>query len=204
MARTPRQETITLTPNQRRPMPISGRWLMIISNTVATVDVAFDNDAFTPMLAGIPYPATDGQFEQVLFQDTLGAGCTIVALFSDDQAPDMRGGPLAAAIAASLANIEQEIIGGPTTLQLPNLLLPATPGPGLQIFAANAAGKETELFAPETNGGFVYLGITAARCTGVDSFWVLYPGGGWWSEREKGAIFGCGSDAVENVKGRQC
>jgi hypothetical protein len=78
MARNPRQETITLAAGGGGLADL-GRWLLILSNTAASVNVQFDNDAETPMAAGVPYPAADGHYDRVVFRDALGAA-TIVAV----------------------------------------------------------------------------------------------------------------------------
>jgi hypothetical protein len=208
MANTPRQETLTVPAAGILPVQISGRWLTILSNTVATVDVAFDNDGYTPMLAGIPYPAMGGQYEKVRFRDTGGAGCTLVAVFSDQQTPDNRGGPLAAAMAASLVSIDQEISGAaadPVTGQLADTIVAQTGVGTTLLFAANPARTEVEITADLANGAeIVYLGIAALRCTVADKFYPLLAGDPWFSNREKGPIYACSDLGTAVVFGREC
>lgn len=207
MARSPRQETIILAPGETKSVYYIGRWVTVLSNTAATVSMAFDGDGFTPVLPGISYPAADGRFDRVRFQDTSGAGCTIVVILSDEQAPDNRGNPLAAAMAASLASINQEISGSAAAAvagQLADTVCPAV-APGVQLFAANPNRTEIEITADLVNGAeVIYLGITDARCVAVDKFVPLAAGDSWSSVREKGAIFATSSAGTGIVNGKEC
>ncbi len=166
MARAPRQETITVPANGRVPWGILGRWILILSNTAASVDVAFDNDAFTPMTAGIPYPASDGQYRQVTFRDSLGAGCTLQVIFSDDQCPDNRGSPLMAHIDATLVSIDASLLAmapGTDLNQIDPTIIPVSPAVAVHLVTAVAGLKQIML---QAGGGVaqtdtVYLGEDA-------------------------------------------
>jgi hypothetical protein len=203
--KTPQYITRTLLAGGFASITAPGRYLTIASISASTISVGLDGDTPERVIAGGRTYNARG-FRLLRVQNTGAVPSTFVFVVSEDEysLSDSANAVILAAISSSLLGMEQEIIGGPATAQLADLLLPITPGPGLQIFAANALRKEIEITAPETNAGYVYLGITAARSTAVDKFVVLYPGGIWWSEREKGAIFGCGSDALENVNGREC
>lgn len=181
---------------------VPGKHVKIVSCTAASVLMGFDAGNVERVYPDDCYAGPVAGFKSLRFMADVGA-CTVVIQVSEQP---ILGGSVTSLtpVIGSLAAIEQEIIGGVATGQLADLLLPASPAAGLQVFAANPNRKEVEITAPETNAGYVYLGITAARCTAVDKFFVLYPGGVWWSEREKGAIFASGSDAFENVNGREC
>jgi hypothetical protein len=122
---------------------------------------------------------------------------TFVDLQSDD-------GQVLAAIAASAANIEQEVAGSATATQKVATNVARTGVGNTLLFAANVNRTEVEVSAPESNGGYVYLGIAGAHCAVADCFFVLYPGSIWWSDRYKGAVYACGSDANQFAQGREC
>lgn len=108
-----------------------------------------------------------------------------------------------ATIDTSLNNIEQEIAGAAAMTQLAEVNVAATGVGTTQLFAANANRISVEIVAPEDNAGFVYLGFQAANCTAADNFMVLGPGEVWWSDRYKGAIVACGSDANQYAAGSE-
>lgn len=166
MARNPRQETLTIAAGATITWGVVGRWILILSNTAAGVEAAFDNDAFTRMTAGVPYPASDGQFHQVRFRDYLGAGLTIEVIFSDDQCPDNRGSPLMAAIAASLVSIDTDLDAlqpGTALNQIEPTVIPVAPAAAVQLVAALAGRKQIMLQAGSGAGqtDSVYLGHDA-------------------------------------------
>ena len=202
MARNPRQETIILAAGQTLPFPILGRWILILSNTAASVDVAFDNDAFSPMTAGVPYPASDGQYSVVRFRDTLGAGLTLVVIFSDDQCPDNRGSPLMAAIAASLVSVDAHLdaVEIPDTPAVFVLSVIAQTGVGsAQIVTAVAGQKKVLVQADHDNAGSIYLGFDVG-VTAATAFARLTPGDSW-QEQWAGDVFACSENGTEQARG---
>ncbi len=202
MARVPRQETITLAAGQTKPFPVHGKWLTILSMTVATVDVAFDGTEYAPMWAGVPYPATDGDYHIVRFRESTGAAATLVVLFSDQQAPDNRFSPLAAAMAASLAAIDADMerLKPADTLTIVDRTVVAQTGVGsTQILAANPNRKWCLVTMDLGNAGNVYLGkdntVTAAANSFFDSM-----AGGSWREHYTGAVWACSQNGTEAVR----
>ena len=222
-----------------------GHYLTIVSNTVASVLVGFDDEQPQQFFPHVCYPGPEAGFDHIRFVADV-APCTLVVHVSEKpigyndivalggmatslsnidadttliNASVIAGNVILATLNAllttididtgnidsSLDAVEQEIAGGPATLQLADFLLPISPGPGLAVLAANAAATEREISAPPSNGaGLVYLGITAARSTAIDKFVVLAAGDLWWSDREKGAIYGCSSTGAEIVNAREC
>jgi len=195
--------TLTLTiPNDATGYreEVAGRYVKIASATVASVLLQFDNGILRRVWPGDCYPGPQTGFKTIRIVSDLGA-CTVV-LHTSPESITGSDALMMTAMAASLVNIEQEISGGGAPTQLADLLLPASPAAGAQIFAANAAETEIEITVPRSNAGTVYLGITAARCTAVDKFCTLGPGGIWYSNRAKHAVFGSGSDAFQVVNGK--
>ncbi len=198
--RTPQTASVTIPAgNHGVIVPLAGKWLEIIACSATTLAVGFDADPPQVMYPGRGYPCAGKGFQSARLVDTSGAGCTATVTISDEPLAGQEAG-----VMAHLASIDQEISGAAATQQRADLILPVTPGPGLSILAANTARTEGEIHAPRTNGaGLVYLGITAARCTAVDKFEVLSAGESWYSDREKGAIFGCSSTGAEIVVARE-
>jgi len=180
-------------------VPLPGKWVTVLTATAANVFLGFDKNQPQLIFPGIGYPGPKTGFRSVRLLCVAGATVTITIA---DEPLAGQNGPLLTAMAASLADIAQEISGGGAPTQLADLLLPASPAAGSQIFAVNAAETEIEITAPRSNAGTVYLGITAARCTDVDKFCTLGPGGIWYSNRAKHAVFGSGSDAFQVVNGK--
>lgn len=216
--RRPRQETISLAANETKPVPVRGRWLLILANTVASVDVAFDDNDFAPMDAGIPYPATEGAFELLRFRETTGAAATIRFVASESQMPDTRGGTLAAAMAASLASIDADTdnlatidgdtgnIAADTALMIPastatpfGLAAVAQTGIGsTQVVAAAAANKWVSVQADVGNAGAVYVGFVAG-VTAANAPIRLGPGDSW-REEWAGDVYACSDAGTEQVR----
>ncbi len=200
--RTPQTASVTIGASADVKIPFAGKWLEIIACSAANLLAGFDQDPPQLMFPGRGYPAGGPAraFSSVRLVDNSGAGCTATVVVSDEPLAGQEQGLL-----AGVEAIAQEISGAAATLQVADLILPATPGPGLQILAVNGTRTECEIHAPRTNGaGLVYLGITAARCIATDKFEVLSAGESWFSDREKGAIFGCSSTGAEIVVAKEC
>jgi len=193
----------TIAAGARERIGAYGRYITVIGISASTITLSIQDDDEQLLVNGIQIDCQDRRYDHFVLHNTGGVASTVTLYLSETIVVDLRDNALIAALAASAAAIEQEISGGAAPVQLANLALPASPAAGAQVFAANAARTEVEVTAPETNGGFVYLGITAARCTAGDKFFVLYPGGIWWSSRYKGAIFASGNDALEMVNGKE-
>jgi hypothetical protein len=180
-----------------------GRFISILSISASTITLAIDDEPPQQIVNGLQIDCENRRYKQIRLANVGGAPSTVILMLSETPLRDLRGDALTGAMAASLANIEQEINGSDAPTQVADLLLPITPGPGLQIFAANAARTEVEVTSPRKNAGTIYLGITAARATLVDNFYTLSPGGIWYSDRAKHAVFACGSDALQFANGKE-
>jgi len=201
--------TLTLTiPNDATGYreEVAGRYVKIVSMTVASVLLQFDNGILRRVTPGDCYPGPKKGFKTIRIVSDLG-GCTVVLHTSPEPISGSDTSTLAA-MAVSLASINQEISGAAAAAvagQLADTICPITPGPGVLLFAANPLRTEVEIFAPRTNGaGLVYLGIRGTRATVADKFGVLSAGEPWSSVREKGAIYACSSTGAEIVNGREC
>lgn len=199
---TPRFFTRTMLAGASARLDISGRYITIASISSSTVAIAIEDESPEQIVNGITIDC-NRRIKQFRLVNTGGVASTVIGFVSDFPV-DLTDNAWTALISGYLLNIEQEISGGATALQLADTVCPVTPGPGVQVFAANAAREQVEVSAPPKNGaGVVYLGITAARCNLVDNFKVLRAGESWWDEREKGAIFACSSTGAEVVNGRE-
>jgi hypothetical protein len=202
---TPRVRTTTIAASSRTTVSDYGRWFTVLSVTgAATVNVGVGEDVPQPMPAGICFglPQDTAYFRRIVLHNPGVAPITVVHAISEEPINESQAAVFAA-MAASLSNIEQEL-NGAVGAQVADLVLAVTPGPATLIRAANTSRTEIEITAPVTNGaGLVYLGITAARATAVDKFIILAAGDVWWSEREKGAVYGCGSTGAEIVNARE-
>jgi hypothetical protein len=202
---TPRCFPLALAAGGVAEINAYGRHILIASITASTIALSLDDDPPQQVLAGEHMDCEEYRYHRILITNTGGVATAVVILLSPMRVDIESTGGLLAAIAGSLVNIDQEISGGPATLQVPDLILPVTPGPGLPILPVNPLATEREITAPPTNGaGLVYLGITAARSIAIDKFITLAAGDIWWSEREKGAVFGCSSTGAEIVNAREC
>jgi len=185
--------------------PVAGRYVKIVSCSVASVLMGFDGQAPQRVYAGDAYRGPEAGFRSLKFLTDLGA-CTVVVQVSGQP---ISGGDVvvAPAMAASLASIDQEISGAaadPVTGQLVDTICNAA-APGTPLFAANPARTEIEITADLANGAeVIYLGITNARCVAADKIVALAAGDSWSSVREKGAIFATSSAGTGVVSGREC
>jgi hypothetical protein len=188
-----------------------GRYLTILTNTQPTVNVAFDGSAESnAYYPGHCYPGPAPGFRSIQFTSTVG--CTVVVHISEEPIRSQMDSGIAglqASLAAILAalgplvTVNQQLVGGPGS-EWGNIVLPVTPGPGLLIRPASAARCEIEIQAwPENGAGMVYLGLTDATCTAATRIIALAAGDPWWSEREKNAIYGCGSTGAEVISVRE-
>jgi len=200
---TPKYVARTIPAGGRERIGSYGRYITVVGISASTVALSIQDDNEQQLVNGIQIDCGERRYDHFMLHNIGAVAATVILYLSEAIVVDLRDNALMAALAASAAAIEQEIAGGAAPVQLADLLVPITPGPGLQVFAANPARTEIEITAPETNGGYVYLGITAARCTAVDKFFVLYPGGIWYSDRAKHAVFACGNDALEVVNGKE-
>lgn len=104
-ARQPTTINLTLAANTRVSLPVSGKWLHVLSISVASCQVAFDHAVARVVYPGVGIEIGEG-FTEVTFIEHLGGGCTIEAVVSDWQIVDSRNSGFAAQMAASLAAID--------------------------------------------------------------------------------------------------
>ncbi len=180
-------------------VPIRGKWVDILTCTAATVGLAFDGGPAQVAYPAKQYPGPKAGFQSLHLIDTSGAGCSVVVMVSDERIGG-EGANVLQSIDDRLARIDQEISGGAVAAQLASVNVPITGGAGLQLFAANAARVIVSLTARDDNGGLVFIGedATVSHTNYMD---FIYPGGNWFEERYKGAIFAVGDDAGEWVGG---
>ena len=200
MLGTPKTITTVLTANQILPIQESGVGIHVVSCTVPYINIGLDSDSPQRFYTGCNLNPPKG-FRFFVLQDT-GPGCTVVLRVSQYPA-DEQGSAILNGMAASLVSIDHEISGGGAPVQLADLLLPASPAAGGLVFAAAAARAEIEVTSPRKNAGTIYLGIAAARCSLIDNFFAMAPGGSWTSQREKRAIYASGSDAFQIINGKE-
>lgn len=203
MVTTPKTITVTLAANAMKHVPIPGRYLTILSCTVASFEVAFDGDQYSTFYAGIGYPAANEGFSYLRFQDSLGGGCTIVATISDAPVAiqDARYGASAAVFAAMAASLVTLTGTAPGTVGTPTALaVVAQTGVGTtQLITAAVANKKILLQADHGNAGDVYLGFNNAVLVAT-CFARLLPGENW-VETFAGNIWACSENGTEGVRG---
>jgi len=185
MVRTPKTETIVLAAGVTVPMPIAGSMLTILSCTVAEFEAAFDSDGFSTFYPGVEYQAPE-PFYRIRFRDSLGGGCTIVAVFSDAPVIDSRGA--------------QILLPGTTPVLIPRTVVAAVGAPpATLVLAANPKRKWFMIEMGLGNPNYVYLGF-ANTVSPVDSFFEGMAGA---TSRESltSEIWAVSDGGVETVKG---
>ena len=198
----------TLLAGASTPVTIFARHIVVASISASTLELGIQDDPPQQILAGQHIDCEKRKYDRFVLRNAGAVTATVVLLVSDTWISLEASGGLLAAMAASLVTINQQSAGSAAAAiggQLADTICPITPGPGVLLFAAKPLRTEVEIFAPRTNGAeVVYLGITAARATVIDKFYVLSAGEPWWSDREKGAIYACSSTGAEIVNGREC
>lgn len=198
----------TLAAGQTLAIDAYGRYILVASISASTLELSIGGEPFQQVLAGEHIDTEDRRYHDLRLRNAGIVPSNVVIVLSDARVDLQAVGGILAGIAASLVSIDQEISGAAAAAvagQLADTVCAVTPGPATLLFAANPARTEVEIFAPRTNGaGLIYLGITIARATVIDKFWVLSAGEPWWSNREKGGIFACSSTGAEIVNGREC
>lgn len=183
--RTPRTFTIPLAAGTEYVLPQVGRVATILSLSGAvSVQAAFDNETWTPFFQRIGYP-DEAEFSQVRFWNNGAVAITIVVTISDVPILDSRSDALAAS---------------GLLVEIPKTLVAATGGAATLLFAANPNRKLVSITASEDNGGFIYVGSTAATAAAAH-FKVLLPSGEWYDEFYRGPVYAVGNDAVQHVVG---
>jgi hypothetical protein len=197
---TPRYFTQTLGAGARREINAYGRYITIVQISASTVTLSIDDDPPQVLVNGLQIDCEDRRYGRLELTNTGGVAAIVTLYVSETRIIDLRDNAVVAAMAASLANIEQELNGAAGMTILPRTNIGITGGAATQLFAANAARGIVQIQAYEGNGGYVYLGDTVG-VTSVTAFGVLLPGDPWWEERYKGPVFAVGDDALEWVTG---
>jgi hypothetical protein len=202
---TPRYITKTINSGASETVRTYGRHILIVSISASTMTLSIDDDPPQQIAVREHIDCEDRKYNRITLANT-GLVVSTITLFVSEVFVDLQSddGQILAALAASAANIEQEVAGSATATQKVATNVARTGVGNTLIFAANVNRTEVEISAPESNGGYVYLGISGAHCAVADCFFVLYPGGVWWTDRYKGAIYACGSDANQFAQGREC
>jgi len=208
-------EPITLAANQERPVYLSGRSIAVLSCTVASFEMAFDNDPYTTVYAGAVYPSPK-EFSQIRVRDSLGAGCDIVLTAADELGMDVAAQASAAVFAAMqalLTTIDADTSNLPTmaadlALTTPpsnqSTIVPAAISvtgtvPADTILAARAGRKSLWFETPATNAGDVYIGF-ANTVTAANYARRMPPNAVWWPVWT-GAIYAVSENGSEVLHG---
>jgi hypothetical protein len=205
---TPHYVSVTVPAGQALPVDGYGRHILIVSISASTMQLSIGSDPFEQIVATEQIDCEDRRYSRVRLRNVGAVAATVVLIFSQTKVSMQGDGGILTSINTNVVSINQEISGSAAAAvagQLADTVCPVTPGPGQLLFAANPNRTEIEVQADLANGAeVVYLGVTNARATAIDKFYILAAGGNWWSNREKGAIYACSSLGTGIVYGREC
>lgn len=160
--KTPRTIPITLAAGTGRTIPIPGMFMHVRSCSVANFEAAFDDDALQTFYPGATYPSAE-RFEKVRVKDSLGGGCSLVLVFSENPLRDV------AYDEVILSNINTGLAGLQTELEAirdeaQGDVLPEGYGSqavgvaAVEVIAANPDRKGCDIQARWNNAGIIYVG----------------------------------------------
>ena len=207
-------ETIVLAANQDRPVYMSGKVVGVVSCTVASFGLAFDNDPLILARPATVYPS-DKPFDKIRVSDLLGGGCTIELVTSDSIGIDISAQASSAALAAMIALLTTidadtgNLAAMLTALQHltppanEDTIVPAaiaiTGGVADTIMAARPTRKDLWFETPLTNAGDVYMGFDNA-VSDANYARRMPPGAVWWP-RWTGAVYATSENGTEVLHG---
>ena len=179
-------------------LDIEGRYVKIVSCTVASVLMGFDQDTPERVYADDCYAGPQNGFRSLHFVDDLGAGSTVVVQVS---AEPILGGTLGtlSPVVTALGAINNNTKSPDAPA---NILVAAVTQTGLgtdTISAAVAAKRVIFLQAPLTNGGAVYIRM-ASPCTDANCAIVMQPGD-TWREELSCAVYASSENGTEALNG---
>jgi hypothetical protein len=204
-AKTPQtiNETLAAGETKRIFVPTPGRYFTVLTCSAASFRASFDGHDFQTFYSGVGYPIGE-TFDSVWLQDSLGAGCTIIAVISESPSVpvnDSRNSAFTATIAATLADIlvaVTEVRPYSTCIRVPQTLVQQTGVGVTQIVTANALNREVEITCDSGNAGYIYLAATN-DVTQADSITELMAGGSW-NRKWKGDVWACSTNGTEIVR----
>ncbi len=200
--KTPKTMTIVLTASQERTIPVPGMFMHIRSCSVASFEAAFGEDALQTFYPGATYPSAE-RFEKVRVRDSLGGGCTLILVFSENPLRDV------AYDEVILSNINTGIAGLQTELEAihdeqqgistaADYDVAAVGTDAVEVIAANASRRGCVVMARWDNTGIIYLGYTNAVGSGKYQSCHAASEGFSWNDY-RGPIWAEASAAAQEV-----
>jgi hypothetical protein len=196
---TPRVESLILvagSPGPEQRIPFDGHCVGIYSSSALSVELAFDNDAYTPVYPGMVLPSISG-FTHIRVRDHLGAGSAVILVISPDLGLNLEspGSTILAAIAVSVAKLEP----GTVRTQFPRTVI-GVAGAATSIFAANANRKAVQVQADINNAGTIWIGSLNTVSQAL-SWFELLPGASSPVIEDTVAIWACSENGTEWLRG---
>ena len=183
--------TIIIPAGQIRRVPIVGKYVIILSNSITTnpyIGVAGRAFYELPGGVGVPYPKG---FTSLSFQNPAGVSMTLFIAVSTAPIDDQR---YAFAMLAPLEAIRDELQGiataGSDGTEKTIGVAQST------VLSANTSRKGFNLQAKSTNAGIIYLGFTNAVTTAI-WFAELQSGQACMMDDYRGPVFGIASIAAQ-------
>lgn len=160
--KTPRTIPITLAAGTEKTIPIPGMFMHVRSCSVASFEAAFGDDTLETFYPGATYPSAE-RFEKVRVKDSLGGGCSLVLVFSENPLRDVAYDEVVLVnINTGIAGLQTELLAikaemqGDTTDE--GYGATAVGVAAVEIIAANANRKGCDIQARWDNAGIVYVG----------------------------------------------
>ena len=200
--KTPLTYPCTLTAGQEKTVPVPGNYLHVRSCSVGSFEAAFGNDPFQTFYPGATYPSAK-PFDQVRVKDSLGAGCTLVLIISDNPLRDVAYDEVILSnINTAIAALQVVMTASRDELQgditHEGYGATAVGVAAVEIIAANADRKGCDIQARWDNAGVIYVGYD----NGVgpaDYMACLSAEGGYTWDDYRGPIWAEASVAAQEV-----
>jgi len=161
--KTPVTYPCTLAADQEKTIALPGNYLHVRSCSVGSLEAAFDDDPFQTFYPGATYPSAK-PFEHVRVKDSLGGGCTLILIISDNPLRDVAYDEVVlsnintaiAALQVVMTACRDELQGGTTPIGYNAVPVGVA---AVEVVSLNAARKGCFIQAHPTNTGLVYVGF---------------------------------------------
>lgn len=182
--RTPTAFPVTLAANQEKTIPVPGRFMHVRSCSVASFQAGFGDDPLQSFFPGATYPSAE-VFDKVRVKDSLGAGCTLMLIISEEPLRDVAYDEVIlanintaiAAVEAAVADVEIAVIAVDTSVDLNKAAVDLV-GTAVDLNTVAVAGVEAAVAAVEaelqgdtTHQGFdeVAVGLEAVPVVALNA-----------------------------------
>lgn len=200
--KTPVTYPVTLAAGQEKTVPISGRFLHVRSSSVGYFEAAFGDDPFQTFYPGATYPSAD-EFDQFRIRDSLGAGCDLVLVVSENPLRDVAYDEVIlsnintaiAGLQVVMTAVRDELQGDVAAVGYNAVAVGMA---DVEIMAANAGRKGCSIQARWDNTGIIYVGFDSG--VGPAAYQsCLAAGEGYSWDDYRGPVFAEASIAAQEV-----